>query len=94
MRIGKQCIGNALAIHPTTQYMQLLTPQAYDKSTFDKMASTKQEVHPSQLKILKGSSLNIRAGGDAGPGLIKAMLNLLPKPKIKGPTSPFEEAQW
>jgi 2-C-methyl-D-erythritol 4-phosphate cytidylyltransferase len=87
--------GNALAIHPATQYMQLLTPQTYDKATFEKMASSKQEVHPSQLKILKGSSLNIRAGGgEAGPGLIKAMLNLLPKPKIKGPTSPFEEAQW
>ncbi|HEV8608328.1 MAG TPA: 2-C-methyl-D-erythritol 4-phosphate cytidylyltransferase [Tepidisphaeraceae bacterium] len=87
--------GNALAIHPPSHYLQLLTPQAFSKSTFDKMAATKQEIHPSQLKILKGSSLNIRAGGgEAGPGLIKAMLNLLPKPKIKGPTSPFEEAQW
>ena len=87
--------GNALAIHPATRYLQLLTPQAYDKATFDKMASTKQEVHPSQLKIFKGSALNIRAGGgEAGPGLLKAMLNLLPKPKIKPPSSPFEEAQW
>jgi len=87
--------GNALAIHPPSQYFQLLTPQVFSKSTFEKMASSKQEIHPSQLKILKGSSLNIRAGGgEAGPGLIKAMLNLLPKPKIKGPTSPFEEAQW
>jgi 2-C-methyl-D-erythritol 4-phosphate cytidylyltransferase len=87
--------GNALAIHPSTQYMQLLTPQAYDKATFEKMASTKQEIHASQLKILKGSGLNIRAGGgEAGPGLLKAMLNLLPKPKIKPPSSPFEEAQW
>jgi 2-C-methyl-D-erythritol 4-phosphate cytidylyltransferase len=87
--------GNALAIHPASQYMQLLTPQAYDKATFEKMASTKQEIHPSQLKIFRGSGLNIRAGGgEAGPGLLKAMLNLLPKPKIKGPTSPFEEAQW
>ena len=59
------------------------------------MASSKQEVHASQLKIHRGSGLNIRAGGgEAGPGLLKAMLNLLPKPKIKGPTSPFEEAQW
>jgi len=87
--------GNALAIHPATQYLQLLTPQVFSKKTFEKMAASKQEVHPSQLKILKGSSLNIRAGGgEGGPGLMKAMLNLLPKPKIKGPTSPFEEAQW
>jgi 2-C-methyl-D-erythritol 4-phosphate cytidylyltransferase len=87
--------GNPLAIHPPSRYVQLLTPQVFSKATFEKMASTKQELHPSQLKILKGSPLNIRAGGgEAGPGLIKAMLNLLPKPKIKGPTSPFEEAQW
>src|SRR5437773_11323819 len=87
--------GNALSIHPPSQYFQFLTPQVFSKSTFDKMASSKQEIHPSQLKIFKGASLNIRAGGgEAGPGLIKAMLNLLPKPKIKGPTSPFEEAQW
>ena len=25
---------------------------------------------------------------------IKAMINMLPKPKIKAPSSPFEEAQW
>jgi 2-C-methyl-D-erythritol 4-phosphate cytidylyltransferase len=86
--------GSALAIHPATQYLQLLTPQSFSKATFEKMASTKQDIHPSQLKILKGSGLNIRAGGEAGPGLLKAMLNLLPKPKIKAPSSPFEEAQW
>src|SRR4051812_35583485 len=40
--------GNALAVHPATRYLQLLTPQAYDKATFEKMASTKQEIHASQ----------------------------------------------
>jgi len=26
--------------------------------------------------------------------MVKTMLNMLPKPKIKPPSSPFEEAQW
>jgi 2-C-methyl-D-erythritol 4-phosphate cytidylyltransferase len=87
--------GSALAVHPASQYLQLLTPQSFSKATFEKMATSKQEIHASQLKILKGSSLNVRAGGgEAGPGFIKAMISLLPKPKIKAPSSPFEEAQW
>jgi len=46
------------------------------------------------LHLLKGSGLNIRAGGAGDASLVKAMLNLLPKAKVKGPTNPFEEAQW
>jgi len=36
--------------------------------------------------------VRLRGPGDAS--LVRAMLNLLPKPKIKGPSNPFEEAQW
>jgi 2-C-methyl-D-erythritol 4-phosphate cytidylyltransferase len=86
--------GHALAIHHPARYMQLLTPQCYSKPRFEQLATTKQEPHASQLTILKGSPLNIRIGGSGDATLVKAMLNLLPKPKIKGPTSPFEEAQW
>jgi 2-C-methyl-D-erythritol 4-phosphate cytidylyltransferase len=85
--------GNALAIHPASQYMQLLTPQAYSKAKFHEMAQSKHELHASQLKLLKGSPLNIRAGA-SDASLLNAMLKMLPKPKIKAPTSPFDEAQW
>ncbi|MGE5608576.1 MAG: IspD/TarI family cytidylyltransferase [Bacillota bacterium] len=86
--------GNALAIHPAAQFMQLLAPQAYSRKKFEEMAKSKQELHASQLHVLKGSSLNVRVGGPGDASLIKAMLSLLPKPKLKGPLNPFEEAQW
>jgi 2-C-methyl-D-erythritol 4-phosphate cytidylyltransferase len=86
--------GNAMAFHSPTNFVQLLTPQVYSKAKFEKMASSKQEVHPSQLQLVRGSGLNLRVGGSGEASLIKAMLNLLPKPKIKASSSPFEEAQW
>ena len=38
--------------------------------------------------------LNIRLGGPGDAGMAKAMINMLPKSKVKPPSSPFEEAQW
>lgn len=86
--------GNAMAIHPAGQFMQLLTPQAFSRDNFLEIAKTKQEPHASQLTLLKGSPLNQRIGGPGDVALIKALLNLLPKSKVKPPSSPFEEAQW
>ena len=43
---------------------------------------------------MKGSPLNIRVGSSADERVAKAMLNMLPKPKVKAPSNPFEEAQW
>ena len=45
------------------------------------------------VQWIEGSPLNVRCG-QASPGLLKAMIGLLPKPKVKAPSSPFEEAQW
>jgi 2-C-methyl-D-erythritol 4-phosphate cytidylyltransferase len=86
--------GNAVAFHTPQRYMQLLTPQAFTRAKFAEMAASKSELHPSQLSIIKGSSLNIRAGGPGEAGMIKTMIGMLPKPKMKAPSSPFEEAQW
>jgi hypothetical protein len=58
------------------------------------MATSGKELHPSQTTILKGSSLNIRIGGSGDASLAKAMLNMLPKPKVKPLNIQFEEAQW
>jgi 2-C-methyl-D-erythritol 4-phosphate cytidylyltransferase len=85
--------GAALAYHLPTQYVQLLTPQLYTRDRFVKMASTNAEVHPSEVSLLKGSPLNVRLGGPGDATVVKAMINMLPKPKIKA-ASPFEEAQW
>lgn len=85
--------GNALAYHLPERFMQLLTPQAFSRRKFLEMASSKTELHASQVTLLKGSPLNIRLRGSGDAGLAKSMLMMLPKPKIKA-ASPFEEAQW
>ena len=86
--------GNPMAFHLAPHFMQLLTPQAFSKQRFVEMASSGKELHPSQMTILKGSSLNVRLGGPGDASLAKAMINMLPKPKVKPMNSPFEEAQW
>jgi 2-C-methyl-D-erythritol 4-phosphate cytidylyltransferase/2-C-methyl-D-erythritol 2,4-cyclodiphosphate synthase len=85
--------GNAMAVRAPNEFVQLLTPQSFEKSKLMELAKAKKEPHASEISLLTGSGLNIRLGhGEAG--LVKAMINLLPKPKIKGPLSPFDEAQW
>jgi 2-C-methyl-D-erythritol 4-phosphate cytidylyltransferase len=83
-----------VATHPAARMLSLLTPQVYSADKFAEMVAKRSELHPSELSILRGSGLNVRVISSADATLIKAMMNLLPKPKIKGPTNPFEEAQW
>jgi 2-C-methyl-D-erythritol 4-phosphate cytidylyltransferase len=84
---------SAMAYHFPRSFVQLLTPQAFSKAKFLEMTSSGRELHPSALALIKGSPLNIRLGSGDG-GIAKAMVGLLPKPKVKPPSSPFEEAQW
>jgi 2-C-methyl-D-erythritol 4-phosphate cytidylyltransferase/2-C-methyl-D-erythritol 2,4-cyclodiphosphate synthase len=85
--------GNPLAYRLPSEFMQLATPMVFSKARFEAMVESKAEPHASELTLVKGSPLNIRVGG-GDLSLAKAMINLLPKPKIKAPDSPFEEAQW
>ena len=86
--------GNPLAYHMSTRFVHLLTPQAFTREKFLDLAKSKSEPHASELHLVKGSPLNLRIGGSGDAGLIKQMINMLPKPKLKAPSSPFEEAQW
>jgi 2-C-methyl-D-erythritol 4-phosphate cytidylyltransferase len=86
--------GGALAFRAPTDFMQLLTPQSFSLAAFKELATTKKEPHASKYQLLKGSPLNVRVGGSGDAHLVKTMINMLPKPKIKGPSNPFEEAQW
>ena len=86
--------GHAVAWRQSTEFVNLLTPQAFRKDKFVLMATSKQEPHASEMTILKGSPLNVRCAGGGDAALMKSMLMHLPKPKIKGPLTPFEEAQW
>lgn len=85
---------NPLAQRSSREFVQLLTPQVFSRERLIAIARSRQLPHASELHLLKGSSLNLRIGAGSDAGLIKQMLNLLPKPKIKAPASPFEEAQW
>jgi 2-C-methyl-D-erythritol 4-phosphate cytidylyltransferase len=86
--------GNPLHHWRASEFVQLLTPQAYSKAKFLSMVGSGGGMPPVQAKLLKGSPLNIRLRGAGDASLAKVMLNLLPKPKIKAPSSPFDEAQW
>jgi 2-C-methyl-D-erythritol 4-phosphate cytidylyltransferase len=86
--------GSPVSIHSSHSYMHLLTPQVYSKAKFTEMAKSKAELHASHITVVKGSPLNIRIAGGSDASLVKAMIALLPKPKTKALSSPFEEAQW
>jgi 2-C-methyl-D-erythritol 4-phosphate cytidylyltransferase len=86
--------GEPVALHGASRFMQLLTPQAYTVAKFKEIVASRQEVHASQLKLIRGSALNVRVGGAGDASLARAMIGMLPKPKVKPPSSPFEEAQW
>jgi 2-C-methyl-D-erythritol 4-phosphate cytidylyltransferase len=86
--------GHPMAYHFSSRFLNVLTPQIYSREKFVEMAQAQREIHPSASTLLKGSDLNIRIRGPGDATLVKTMLNMLPKPKVKPPSSPFEEAQW
>jgi len=82
--------GECLAIHPPSQYFQLLTPQVFSNPTFEKW---QEQTGNSSLTTEDPQGLqpqHPRRRGEAGPGLIQAMLTSS-QPKIKGPTSPSKK---
>jgi 2-C-methyl-D-erythritol 4-phosphate cytidylyltransferase len=86
--------GNAVAFHLSTRFVQLLSPQLFQRERFLELAKSKSEPHASELHLEKGSPLNVRVAGPGDAGFAKQMISMLPKPKVKAPSSPFEEAQW
>jgi 2-C-methyl-D-erythritol 4-phosphate cytidylyltransferase len=86
--------GNPLHHWRADEFVQQLTPRAYSKARFDVLAAQGEAGDRIPSKLLKGSPLNVRIRGAGDASLAKAMMALLPKPKIKAATSPFDEAQW
>ena len=85
--------GQPVAFHLPKGFKQLLTPQAFDRATFEAMAKTKVETHPSKITLIDGSPINVRASGPGSVAIANALVALLPKPKVKS-AGPFDEAQW
>jgi 2-C-methyl-D-erythritol 4-phosphate cytidylyltransferase len=86
--------GSGLSVHLPSRFMQMQTPQIFSRKAFDQMVQSGHEPHASQWKIVKGSPFNVRVGAAGDAGFTKAMIGMLPKPKIRAASSPFDEAQW
>ncbi|HEX4055047.1 MAG TPA: 2-C-methyl-D-erythritol 4-phosphate cytidylyltransferase [Tepidisphaeraceae bacterium] len=86
--------GRPIALRPPQRFAQVVTPWAMRKDKFLEMAKSKREPAAAEMWLVRSSSLNIRVGSAGDAGLARVMINMLPKPKIKGPENPFEEAQW
>ncbi len=85
--------GNPLAYHSADEFMALLTPQCFSRQKLEQIIKTKDQIPPSELKLIKGSPLNRRISGPGDAKLLRAILDMLPQPQ-KGPLGAFEEAQW
>ena len=86
--------GNPMAFHTNKEYANLLLPIVLKKDQFLAMTKSKKEIHASKYHLVSGLNLNVRVNGPADAQLVKAMINMLPKPKAKPLNSPFDEAQW
>jgi 2-C-methyl-D-erythritol 4-phosphate cytidylyltransferase len=86
--------GAAIASHRSTAVAAMVTPMVFSRDAFLNLCKTKSDPHPSEWRMIKGHAMNLRAGGPNDAAVMNAALRLLPKPKIKGPSNPFEEASW
>ncbi|HEY8748306.1 MAG TPA: 2-C-methyl-D-erythritol 4-phosphate cytidylyltransferase [Tepidisphaeraceae bacterium] len=86
--------GHALHHWRSDEFVQLLTPQLYSKELFLLSAARGEPLPLAHATLLKGSPLNQRIRGSSDASLAKAMMGLLPRPKAKPLSNPFEEAQW
>jgi len=86
--------GSPVTLHTPDRYVQIVTPIAYAKKTYDEMAASKTDPHASLFTLVKGLPQNVRVNSPADVPLVSAMIKILPKPKLKAPSSPFDEAQW
>jgi 2-C-methyl-D-erythritol 4-phosphate cytidylyltransferase len=85
--------GGPLALRSPAEFAQLMTPLAYTRDKFLAVCKTRQDVHASEITLIRGSPLNVRVGGAGDAGVAKAFLNMLPKRKAPA-LGAFEEAQW
>jgi 2-C-methyl-D-erythritol 4-phosphate cytidylyltransferase len=86
--------GKPIDFRPPQRFLQVVTPWAMRKEKFIELAKSKRDLAAGELILLRSSPLNLRVGGGSDAGMVKTMINMLPKPKIKAADNPFEEAQW
>ena len=86
--------GKPKALCSGARFQQVVTPWALRKDWFLEMAKNRREPNAGDWWLLRSSSLNIRVTNASEASQAKQMIAMLPKPKMRGPDNPFEEAQW
>jgi len=86
--------GRIAEVVPGRSRRLLVTPQLFALAVAREVADKGYESVWSRVTPVESSPLNVRVNGSGDASLAKALLALLPKPKVKGPLNPFEEAQW
>ena len=79
---------------PAKSLRHLVWPRAFTRAIFDELVAKGPDAILSRLEPLDSSACNVRVNGAHEAALLKSMLALLPKPKIKASSNPFDEAQW
>ena len=75
--------GHAVGYRSPTEFVHLVTPQVFTREKFLSTCQGKQEIHASEITLIKGSPLNVRVGGAGDAGIVKTFLNMLPKKKVQ-----------
>jgi 2-C-methyl-D-erythritol 4-phosphate cytidylyltransferase len=86
--------GKPAALCSGARFQNVVTPWAFRKDRFLEMAKNRREPAAGEWRVLRSSSLNIRVTNATEASLAKSMIGMLPRPKVRGPDNPFEEAQW
>jgi 2-C-methyl-D-erythritol 4-phosphate cytidylyltransferase len=86
--------GKPRALASGLRFQQVVTPWVFRKDWFLEMAKNRREPDAADWWLLRSSPLNIRVTNASEASLAKSMIAMLPKPKMRGPDNPFEEAQW
>jgi 2-C-methyl-D-erythritol 4-phosphate cytidylyltransferase len=86
--------GKPVALRSGQRFQQVVTPWVFRKDKFLEMAKNRRDPAAGEMWLLRSSPLNVRLSHAADVSMVKAMISLLPKPRIKASDNPFEEAQW
>jgi 2-C-methyl-D-erythritol 4-phosphate cytidylyltransferase len=86
--------GSAAETMSSKTVRQLTGPLVFKRSVAEEFARSGLDAVMSRLTLVDSSPLNIRIQSERDASVLKSMLTHLPKPKAKGPLTPFEEAQW
>mgnify|MGYP001255429943 CR=1 FL=1 len=103
MAMSSELAGTLVSLDETDRILEtistrslraLLTPQVFTRKFFDELCEKGFESVRSRLALFNSSRLNIRINSASDATLARTYLTLMPKPKVKVSSNPFEEASW